>query len=232
MEEAAQRTVYAPIINPYTRKKDGRDAWKSMVSSHAGQDKWEQLQKERLNFLMKTKWNGRVYSLEKFVGLHRNSFVQLQEYVDPVNFQLQTYHSIVVFLIDNTSNSDPYLRAAIASVCINTNNKRDDFEGDLGFLLPVCPYAKHRNECGRSTSNIWGANISNATLRGKSSSKTGIYIRCHKRDEYAEISSEQKHKLYEWKKSKDGKEFINQYRKKYNNSKTRHSSNTTYKYLQ
>ena len=45
MEEAAQGTVYAPTIKPYTRKKDGRAAYKFMVSSHAGQEKWEQLQK-------------------------------------------------------------------------------------------------------------------------------------------------------------------------------------------
>ena len=91
------------------------------------------------------------------------------------------------------SNSDPDLRAAISRVRINTDNMRDDFEGAAVFLLPVCPYTKHRNELGHSTSNRRGANISNATIRGKSSSKTGVDIRWHKRDEYAEISPEQKH---------------------------------------
>ena len=44
---------------------------------------------------MQTKWNGRVYSVEKFVGIHRNSFVQIQEAADHVNFQLSTEHSRV-----------------------------------------------------------------------------------------------------------------------------------------
>ena len=145
MGEASRGTVYDPTVKTYAQKTNGRAVWKDMVYSCAGQDKWEQLQKEKLYFLMETKWNGRVYSLEKFVGLHRNSFVQLQEYVDPVNFQLQTYHSIVVFLIDNTSNSDTDLRAGIASFCINTNNMHDEFDGAAGFLLPVCPYSKHQN---------------------------------------------------------------------------------------
>ena len=94
------------------------------------------------------------------------------------------------------------------------------------------PYTKNLNESGHSTSNRWGANISDATLRGKSSSKTDVDLRWHKRDEYAELSPEQKHELYEWKKSKDGKAFINQSRRKYNTSKTKHSGHTTRKYLQ
>ena len=40
MEEAAQGTVYAPKINPHPQKKNGRAAWKAMVFSRAGQDKW------------------------------------------------------------------------------------------------------------------------------------------------------------------------------------------------
>ena len=61
---------------------------------------------------------------------------------------------------------------------------------------------------------------------------TGVDLRWHKRDEYAELSTEQKHKLYEWKKSKYGKLFINNSRKKYNTSKMRHSGHTTRKSLQ
>ena len=101
--EAAQGTVYAPTINTYAWKKHGRAAWKAMVSYNAVQDKWEHLQKEKLNFMMQTKWNGRVYSLEKFFGLHHNSFVQIQEAYDHVNFQFPTDHSIVGFLVDNMS---------------------------------------------------------------------------------------------------------------------------------
>ena len=76
---------------------------------------------------MQTKWNGRVYSLEKFFGLQHNWFVQFQEAADHINFQFPTEHSKVGFLIDNMSNSDLDLRAAIASVRINTNNMRDKF---------------------------------------------------------------------------------------------------------
>ena len=141
-EEAARGNVYAPTIKTYARKKDGRAAWKSIFSSNDSRDKWEQLQKENLNFLIQTKWNGRVYSLEKFVGLHQNFFVQLQEASDHVNFQLPTNHSKLGFLIDNMSNIDPDLLAAITSVHNNTKNMHDDFEGDAGFFSPSVPICK------------------------------------------------------------------------------------------
>ena len=102
---------------------------------------------------MKTKCNGRVYSIGKFVGLHRNYFVQLQEADDYVNLQLPTKHSRVGFLIDNTSNSNQDMCAAIASFCIRTKNMCADFEGGVEFLLPVFPYAKHQNERGNDASN-------------------------------------------------------------------------------
>ena len=133
MEEAAQVTVYDSTIKTHDRKKNGRAACKSMVSSRAGQEKWEQLQKEELNFMMQTKCNGRVYRIEKFVGLHRNSFVQMQEADDHVNFQFPTEHLRVGLLIYGMSNSDIDLHSAIASVHINTNNMCDDFEGVVGF---------------------------------------------------------------------------------------------------
>ena len=154
---------------------------------------------------MQTKWNVRIYSLEKFVGLHQNSFVQLQEADDHINFQLPTNQSRVGFLIDTMINIDPNLRSAIDSVCINTNNIRDEFDGAAGFLILVCPYAKHRNERGHGSSNRQGANIFDATIKGMSSSKTGVDIRWYKRDKYDELSPDQKLDLYGWQKSNDGK---------------------------
>ena len=75
LDEATRGTIYAPTIKPYSRTKNGREAWEAIVSSHAGSDKWELIQKDRLRFLMSTKWNGKTYSLEKFTGLHRCAFV-------------------------------------------------------------------------------------------------------------------------------------------------------------
>ena len=209
MEEATRGSVYASTVKPYSRKKDGRSAWMAMVSSHAGKDKWEQLQKDRSKFLMNTKWNGRNYSLEKFTGIHRSAFISLQEAATHINFQLPTDHTRVGYLIDNIHNADPDLRAAIASVRINTNGMRSDFEAAVSFLLPVDPYNKNK---GKDTKN---PNISDANaLRNKSTSKTGVDFSWYKPEEYKLLTKEQKSELYEWQRSKEGKAVTHQQKTK------------------
>ena len=96
----------------------------------------------------------------------------------------------------------------------------------------MCPCAKYQHERGHDSSNRQGANISYSTLKAKSSSKTDVDLLRHKRDEYAEISTEKKHELYERKKPKDDKSSINHSQKEKNASKTRHSGHTTHKHLQ
>ena len=73
---------------------------------------------------MNNKCNGRTFRLENFKGLHRSSFVQLQEAAEHIAFQLPTEHTHIGYLLDNIQNNDPNLRAAIARICINMNDTR------------------------------------------------------------------------------------------------------------
>ena len=133
-----------------------------------------------MKFLINNKWNGRQYGLDKFTNLHQTAYIQLNEAAIHVNFQLPNEHSRVDYLIDNITNTDPDLRAAIAAIRANTNNMGNDFEATVTFLLPVCPYTKH----SRNRNNNNGtAVISDATLIGKSSSKTGVDLRWHTPEE-------------------------------------------------
>ena len=200
LEEATRSTVFASTIKPFARRKDGRSAWQSMVSSHAGADKWEALQKEKSKFLMNTKWNGRTYSLEKFTGMHRSSFVQLEEAALHINFQLPTDHTRVGYLIDNINNPDPDLRADIANIRIDMNNMRSNFESAVAFLLPVDPYVKHK-ALQNKIPQIGDAHA----LRNKQQSNTGVDLRWHKPEEYKKLSKPQRIELYEWQRSKEGR---------------------------
>ena len=206
LEEATRGTIYAPTIKPYGRTKNGRAAWFTIVSSHAGDHKWEQIVKDRMSFLMNTKWNGRSYSLEKFTGLHRSSFIALQEAKQHVNFQLPTEHSRVGFLLENISNSDPDLRAALANIRADVNNMRDDFELSVQFLLPVCPYSKNRKN------NRTQAQISDVTLSAKQQSNTGVDFRWHTKSEYKKLNADQKKELWLWQKTKTGRKLMKESR--------------------
>ena len=172
LEEATRSTIYANTIKPFSRSKDGRKAWLAMVSSHIGDDKWEQLQKDKMKFLINTTWNGKTYSLEKFTGAHRSAYVQLQEAKQHVNFQLPTGHTRVQYLLDNIQNNDPDLRAALGNIRLNVNNMRDDFEKSVTYLLPVDPYSKNKaNNTNRNRTPTVSA------LKNASHSNTGVDLR-------------------------------------------------------
>ena len=153
----------------------------SIILYNSREDKWENIQKYKLRFLIKTKWNGRTYSMDNFTGIHRSSFVTLQEVYDNVNFEIPTEHSRVGLLIDNISNNDPDLRASTNSVRIINNGMRDDFEKSATLQPPVCPYTKHRSTNNNNTRN---PQISDVTLKDKSHIKTGLSIFCHTKKEY------------------------------------------------
>ena len=209
LDEATRGTIYAPTIKPFARTKNGRAAWNAIITSHAGNDKWDDVRKEKINFLMNTKWNGRTYSLDKFTGLHRSAFVMLEEAALHVNFQVPSQHSRVGYLLDNITNSDPDLRAALASIRVNTDGMRDDFERAVAFILPVCPYTKNKSNQRRNRQ----AELSDVRLKGKSDSKTGVDLRWHTREEYSKLTKEQKAELYQWQQTKNGKEAMDKSRK-------------------
>ena len=95
LEEATRNSIYSTTIKPYSRKKDGRSTWNTMISLHASTDKWEKLQKECIRFLMNSIWNGRTYRLEKFMNFHRTLFIQLEEAATRTNSQLPNDHTRV-----------------------------------------------------------------------------------------------------------------------------------------
>ena len=161
------------------------------------------MHKEKLAFLMNQTWNGKSHSLEKYCGLHRNNYIFLQEAVNHVTFQLPTDHSRVGYLLDNITNQDPDLRAALASIRANNNNMRDDFEAAVAFLLPVCPYAKHRSDGKKKT-----VQISDARLKNQSDSMTGVDFRWYKPAEFVALKPAQKRELIKWQNSKIGKAAV------------------------
>ena len=202
LETATRGTPYASTVKAFSRTKDGRRAWESMVSSHAGIDKWEKLEKEKTAFMRNTKWNGRTYSLDKFCGLHRSAFVALEEAKLHVNFQLPTEHTRVQHLLDNITHPDPDLRAALGNIRLDQNGMRSDFESAVTHLLPVCPYAKSR---ANSNKHNPGANVSGVTLKGAGDSKTGVDLRWHSTKEYKKLTKDQKQELFQWQQTKEGK---------------------------
>ena len=219
LEEATRSTAYSSTVKAFSRRRDGRAAWKALVSSHAGSDKWEILQKENTKWLLNTKWNGRIYSLEKFCNQHRTRFVNLEEAQNHVDFQLPTAHTRVGYLLDNIENADADLRAAIANIRQNVNGTRSNFEAAIAVLLPVDPFLKQRkNLGGNGKPTLPGANISSALTTpndvGGGIGKSGVHLRFHKLAEYNALTAPQKAELYQWRTSQTGLKFSETEKKK------------------
>jgi hypothetical protein len=146
IEEATRTTVYAASIKPFQRTKNGRGAFTAMLSQYAGEDKWRALIKDSEDMMHRQKWKGQQsnFSLEKFIGQHRASFVNLTQCADHVNYQLPNEISRVTYLLDGLESMHPPLQASMALVRNDVNGKMNDFEATASFLMPHDPVANRR----------------------------------------------------------------------------------------
>ena len=58
LEESTRSTMYASLIQPYSRRRDGRSAWLVLTNQYAGRDKWSAELKKQDNPLHTFKWKG------------------------------------------------------------------------------------------------------------------------------------------------------------------------------
>ena len=218
LKEASRGTAYSSAVKAYTRQCNCRAAWLALVSSHAGKDKWDSLQKENTRWLMNTKWNGLTYSLEKFCNQHRSRYVNLQEAKNNVDFQLLTAHTRVRYLLDNITNDDVDLRAAIANIQQNVNDTRSNFENAITVLMLVDPFLKKKikDATRNPTGTIATANSNDTTTTYKSGTtgSSGVKLQFHTDEEYRKLTKVQKQELHDWRSTAEGARFSSNEKKK------------------
>ena len=147
LEEATRGTMYASSIQPFSRRKHGRQAWLALTSQYAGKDKWASELKRQDELIHSRKWKGQAnFSLDKFVSMHRNAYVSMQQCAEHVDFQLPNQHYRVGFLLDGIETTDASLQAAMALVRNDegADGKRNNFEATACCLLPHDSVAKKR----------------------------------------------------------------------------------------
>ena len=204
LEEATRSTMYTSSIQPFSRRKDGRGAWFAITNQYAGKDKWAAELKKQDDLLHTYKWKGQSnFSLDKFISQHRNAFVSMQQCAIHVEFQLPNEYSRVGYLLDAIETTDASLQAAMALVRNDddpTVGKRSNFESTTTCLLPHDPVAKKRTN---NPARQRGAEISSIDSSHLKSGvgTSGVSLRYHKREEYLNLTAEQKKELHEWRDS-------------------------------
>lgn len=171
-----------------------------MLTSHVGEDKWENIANLKSSWLLTTKWNGTKYPLEVFSSQYISKHAQLVEAAQHAQYQVPDEHTRVGYLIDNLEHQDPNLFAAISQIRTNAQGTCDEFEQSISILLPVNPFLKS------VPSKIVSFDISSTytTMYGRGKG-TMVDLCWQKREEFDEISSEVKKKLRAWQNTSEGK---------------------------
>lgn len=220
LEEATRSTQYASSIRPFSRRKDGREAYLALKRQYAGKDKWQAEIKKQENFIHTRVWKGNSnFTLESFITQHRAAHVSLQRCAQAVPHQLPNERTRVIHLMDAIQCSDAPLQAAIAHIKSQSNDPDgigNDFEEAAAYLLQFCPVSKKRKTSGNERTY----NVSSVTTetrdepvkkRKVNKGKTGVELRYYKPAEYRKLNSSQIEELRQWRKenglvkSKDNK---------------------------
>ena len=117
-----------------------------------------------------------------------------------VQFQVPDEHTRVGYLLDNIEHQDADLRAAIAQIRTNAQGTRDDFETSVAILLPVDPFTKAPANKSKVSFEI---SSTQATKYGRGK-ESGVDLRWHKRDEFANLSPKAKDELRAWQQTPEG----------------------------
>jgi hypothetical protein len=211
LEEATRSTQYASSLKPYQKAQDGRGALVSLRAQYAGKDKWEVELSKQEEVLHNREWKGQTnFSLEKFVTLHRNAFVTMQQCAEHVAFQLPTEHTRVGYLLNAIQTSDAGLQAALAAVRTDdkATGKRNNFEKMASYIVPYDPVGRKRQSSGgRQASNVSGVDGEAPTGFGSKQGmgKTGVHLRYYTKAEYEELPVDQRNELREWRKTTNPK---------------------------
>ena len=224
IEQAARSSSYISTVKTFDRRKDGRGAWRALIQAHISEDKWESICKENSKWLITSKWNGKKFALESFIGMHRTKHEQMREASVNIQFQLPNEHTRVGYLLDAIETDSPQLHAAMAKVDSDPV-VRSNFELAAAMLIPKDPFTK--NEANKKKVVTFavscvdgdGGDSSKTASKNGRGPKTGVDLRWHSPEEFSQLSNAQKAELSTWQKSPEGKKKTGTERNKHFNEK-------------
>ena len=206
LELATRGTKYAASIAPFKRRKNGREAFKTLKAQHAGPAMWDAQQRKDFDFLLNRKFtDGGTITLERFLAQHRSAFTSLQRCAENVSVQVPEERMRVGYLIENITCADPDVKAALAAIKMDDTptGLRSDFERTAALLLPVDPVEK-KKKGKRTIGHISSATVKASTDGGgnEGSGPSGVQLRYHTSKEYSKLCKEARADLAHWRRNK------------------------------
>ena len=130
-------------ISRHSRKRNGRQAYKDLVTHNMGSAKWEKTIEAAERVLTTRVWNGKNsrYPLRIHIARHREAFNDLKRAEAQITYSAPNETSRVRYLLSSIQTSDPTICAGKTTIQADAQ-KKDNFEEAADFLMTICPASK------------------------------------------------------------------------------------------
>lgn len=193
---------YISSIQPFSQRKNGREAYKALVLHNLGSAKWDKVAEDADRRLTKVEWNGKSqrFTLLKHLTSHRNAHNDLVRSSRFIDYQIPSESQRVKRLFASIKCSDSRIESVRVQVLSDPTGLGNDFERCADLLLlarpsnpPSGPGPNHR---------ISALNQENKRKRDQSKlpsrGKSGVEFTYYRKEDYEKLNKAQKHELYEW----------------------------------
>ena len=114
------------------------------------------------------------------------------------------------YLLDNIECNDHPLQASLATVRADNDpdtGKRYDFEAAVAFIVASDPVTRRLSSRKRGSADIASVTATPAAVSSLKAGlgTSGVHLRYHTEEEYAQLSTAQKAELYAWRRTPEGK---------------------------
>jgi hypothetical protein len=197
-------TGYVSSIQPFSRRKNGREAYKALVLHNLGSAKWDKVAEEADRRLTKVEWNGKSqrFTLLKHLTSHRNAHNDLVRSSRFIDYQVPSESQRVKRLFASIKCNDSRVESVRVQVLSDPTGLGNDFEKCADLLLlarPTNPSSGgHGNNPHRISALSSGGKGKRDSSKIASRGKTGVEFTYYSKREYEKLNKAQKHELWEW----------------------------------
>jgi hypothetical protein len=192
---------YISSIQPFSRRKNGREAYQALVLHNMGSAKWDKVAEDADRRLTKVEWNGKSqrFTLQKHLTAHRNAHNDLVRASRFIDYQVPSESQRVKRLFTSIKCNDSRIESVRVQVLSDPIGLGNDFERCADLLLlarPNNPHNGNPTNPDHRISALSGKKRNQGKIAAKG--KTGVALTYHRKSDYEKLNKAQKHELWEW----------------------------------
>ena len=195
LQEMVRDSPMASSLKRHQKKLDGRGAYLSLVQHNLGSSQWDKIILRAEEIQNNRIWNGRNsrYTLKKHIDMHRDAYNDMVRATEHVQYEVPNEHTRVSRLLRSVQAGHIAAIAAAKTTIEAYPTKRDDFEEAADFLILNAPAGRAINQTLRISALESNSGNNDKTLDDYN--HVSIDDRFYTKEEYGQLTNDQKHKL-------------------------------------